>query len=129
MKGRFKKTVLISAGTGCLILGFIGIFVPLLPTTPFILLAAACYVRSSERLYHWLLHNRLFGKYLKQYREGGGIPVGLKIFTIILLWAVMGYSAFSFVTALWIRLLMLAVAIGVSVHILLIRTAGKKLNR
>ena len=66
-----KKNLLIAAGTLCVVLGVIGMFIPVLPTTPFLLLAAVCYGRSSKRFYHWLLTNRWFGEYIRNYREGG----------------------------------------------------------
>ena len=67
-------------------------FVPVLPTTPFLLLAAICYARSSERFYHWLLNNRWFGEYLKNYREGRGIPLREKTLTVLALWLTIGFT-------------------------------------
>ena len=70
---------MITTGTFFVGLGIIGIFLPLLPTTPFLLLAAACYARSSKRFYNWLLNNKWFGNYIKNYRERKGIPLQIKI--------------------------------------------------
>ncbi len=70
-----KKWTLIVAGTICVCLGVAGIFLPLLPTTPFLLLAAVCYAGSSPRFYHWLMNNRWFGRYIKNYREGKGLTL------------------------------------------------------
>ena len=67
------KIILISVGSLSVLLGILGIFLPLLPTTPFLLLAALCYSRSSERFYQWLVTNRWFGEYIRNYREGRGI--------------------------------------------------------
>lgn len=66
---------------GCLFVGVgtIGIFVPGLPTTIFLIIAAACYIRSSEKLYNWLINNKSFGKYIRDYREGKGMPKRGKI--------------------------------------------------
>ncbi len=72
---RIIRTLLIVCGTLCVGLAVVGIFVPILPTTPFLLLAAVCYARSSQRFLAWLLTNRWFGSYIKNYREGRGIPV------------------------------------------------------
>ena len=69
-RSRFVKALYFIAGTVCLILGIIGIILPILPTTPFLLLAAGCYARSSERFYNWLLNNRILGSYIRNYREG-----------------------------------------------------------
>ncbi len=70
------------AGTISLGLGGLGVFLPILPTTPFLLLSAACYSMSSERMHHWMLSNRLFGSYIKNYQEGRGLPLRTKILTI-----------------------------------------------
>ncbi|MBI21437.1 MAG: hypothetical protein CL780_04230 [Chloroflexi bacterium] len=66
---------------GCLFvfIGTVGIFVPGLPTTIFLIIAAACFIRSSEKLYKWLINNKYFGKYIRDYREGKGMPKRGKI--------------------------------------------------
>ena len=74
---RWLKIFLISLGVFFICLGFVGIFIPVLPTTPFVLLSAALFARSSERFYRWLITNRFFGQYLKDYREGRGVPRGI----------------------------------------------------
>jgi len=85
MPEKLKRKLLIIAGTISTAIGIIGIFVPILPTTPFLLLAAACYLRSSPRFYHWLVNNRFFGIYIRNYLQGRGMPLKIKIFTILLL--------------------------------------------
>ena len=89
---KFIRQSLKVIGTFFVVLGFIGIFVPLLPTTPFLLLAAACYAKSSPAFYNWLLCNKWFGSYIKNYREGRGIPLKSKIVSITLLTAAIGYA-------------------------------------
>ena len=79
----FIRILWITLGSIFVAIGTIGIFVPGLPTTVFMLLAAACYVRSSERLYNWLIRNKTFGKYIKDYREGKGMPIKAKIFAYL----------------------------------------------
>jgi uncharacterized membrane protein YbaN (DUF454 family) len=116
-----KKWILISVGTSCVGLGILGIFLPILPTTPFLLLAATCYARSSERFYNWLLNNRWFGNYIKNYREGKGIPLKVKVLAIALLWVTIGYSIFA-VHILPVRIILILIAIGVTTHILSSRT-------
>ena len=101
--------------------GIIGIFIPILPTTPFLLLAAACYMRSSERFYQWLTNNRIFGAYVRNYIEGRGMPVRIKIFTIVLLWLAIGLSIAFGVQNTTIRVVLICVAIGVTIHIYLIK--------
>jgi uncharacterized membrane protein YbaN (DUF454 family) len=121
MRTTAKRRLSIAAGTLCAGLGIIGIFVPILPTTPFLLLAAACYMRSSERFYRWLTSNRIFGDYVKNYIEGRGMPAKIKTFTILLLWLTIGLSITFAVQSLVIRIVLLCVAAGVTTHIALIR--------
>jgi len=121
MKGWSKK-LLIIAGTLLVGVGILGIFVPVLPTTPFLLLAAACYARSSQRFYNWLLNNRWFGSYIRNYREGRGIPLKIKVWTLALLWITILCSAVFAVQWFPVKLILILIAIGVSIHILSIRT-------
>jgi len=121
MRTTAKRRLLIGAGTLCTGLGIIGIFIPILPTTPFLLLAAACYMRSSERFYQWLINNRIFGAYVRNYIEGRGMPIRIKIFTILLLWLTIGLSITFGVQNIVIRIVLICIAIGVTAHIVLIR--------
>jgi len=117
-----RKWTLIIAGTFFVGFGIIGIFLPLLPTTPFLLLAAACYARSSKRFYNWLLNNKWFGNYIKNYRERKGIPLKIKILSISFLWIAIGYAVIFVVHILLGRIILILIAIGVTIHILSIRT-------
>ena len=72
---RLFRGILIISGSFFFELGIIGIVIPLLPTTPFLLLAAACYSRSSKKFYNWLLNNKWFGPYITNYLDGKGIPL------------------------------------------------------
>jgi uncharacterized membrane protein YbaN (DUF454 family) len=121
MRTTAKRRLLIVAGTLCAGLGIIGIFVPILPTTPFLLLAAACYMRSSERFYRWLTNNRVFGAYVRNYIEGRGMPLRIKVLTVLLLWLAIGLSIALAVQSLVIRIILISIAVGVTVHIVLIR--------
>ncbi len=113
-------------GSLALALGIIGIFVPLLPTTPFLLLAAALYVRSSPRLYRWLLDNKLLGTYIRNFRENRAIPLRVKVVSITLMWIAMGYCIFCVVECWWwAQLLLLLVAVGTTWHILSFATLRK----
>ena len=103
-------------------LGIIGILVPLLPTTPFLLLAAACFVRSSEKLYAWLIHHKWFGDHIRHYREHRASTLRGKVVTLLPMWSVIGYTAFGIVTAWWVRVLLGIIAVGVSIHILYLKT-------
>lgn len=121
MRTTAKRRLLIGAGTLCTGLGIIGVFIPILPTTPFLLLAAACYMRSSERFYHWLINNRIFGAYVRNYIEGRGMPIKIKIFTILLLWLTIGLTITFGIQNIVIRIILICIAIGVTAHIVLIR--------
>ena len=122
-----RKRILIIAGTVFTAIGIVGIFVPVLPTTPFLLLAAACYLRGSEKFYHWLLNNRILGLYIKNYIEGKGMPLKMKLFTLILLWFSIGISMWIGTQNLAIRIILAVVAIGVTVHIITIK--ARKTNK
>ncbi|MEE8358954.1 MAG: YbaN family protein [Candidatus Hydrothermarchaeales archaeon] len=119
---RSVRALLIVAGTFFVGLGIIGIFLPVLPTTPFLLLATACYARSSERFYNWLLNNKWFGNYIKNYREGKGVPLKLKVLSISSLWITIGYSVIFIIHIFLVRTILILIAIGVTIHILSTRT-------
>lgn len=110
-----------AAGLTSLILGIIGIVIPLLPTTPFLLLSAACFLRSSGRLYRWITGHRIFGRYIRNYLKYHAVTLKSKVIALILLWAVILISLFHF-QVLWLRVLLSAVLFGVSLHLLLMRT-------
>ncbi|NLD72846.1 MAG: DUF454 domain-containing protein [Chloroflexi bacterium] len=112
-----KRYALVVAGTLCVVLGAVGVVLPVLPTTPFLLLAAALYARSSPRFYHWLLDTRLLGEYIRNYRSRRGIPLRTKVLVLGFLWATIGYSAWMVVAQGWVRLVLLAIAVGVTVHL------------
>ena len=109
-------------GTVCVALGILGIFLPILPTTPFLLLAAYCYTRGSDRFYNWLLNRSWFGGYIRNYREGRGIPLKQKLLSIALLWLTIGYAIGVVVTTWWLEGLFLVVALGVTFHLSKIKT-------
>ncbi len=105
-------------------LGVIGIFLPLLPTTPFLLLSAALFVRSSPRLYNWLMQNPVLGRYITNYRENKAIPLRAKYTSITLIWCSLLYCIFRVVAGiLWAQLLLLALAIVLTIHLLSFRSA------
>lgn len=97
-------------------------FLPLMPTTVFLLLAAYCYSRSSERFHNWLLNNRLCGAYIRNYRSGKGITRRQKISTILTLWASIGLSIWLINARFWPTLLLALIAAGVTLHLVLLKT-------
>jgi uncharacterized membrane protein YbaN (DUF454 family) len=114
---RLSRGLWTFAGTFFLAVGVIGIFLPVLPTTPFLLLSAACYFKGSRRMHDWLLNNKWFGSYLRNYREGKGVSVKAKVISILALWTTICYSAFYVIDLLIVRIVLLAVAIAVTLHI------------
>ncbi len=117
-----RKRLWILSGFVCVALALVGIFVPVLPTTPFLLLAAFFFARSSERFYIWLVTNRWFGDYIRNYREGRGIPLREKVLAITALWLTIGASAVFAVPAWWMRLILLGIGLGVTAHLLKVKT-------
>lgn len=116
-----KKYLLISLGTLALALGVIGIFLPIMPTTPFLLLAAFCYLRSSHDLYQWLISRKVIGAYIYHYITYRAIPKKTKTFSLIFLWGTLSVS--MLLLDIWyVRLILLGVGIGVSLHILSLKT-------
>ena len=119
---RFRRMLLAGAGALCVALGALGIFLPLLPTTPFLLLAAVCFAKSSPRLLHWLNHNRWFGSNIRNYREGRGIPMREKALTLALLWLTIGVTIAFFISLIWVKIVLLIIALPVTAHLLRVKT-------
>jgi uncharacterized membrane protein YbaN (DUF454 family) len=122
LSDKVKRGLFTVLGTVFLVIGAIGIMVPVLPTTPLLLLAAACYIRGSPRLYHWMLHNRVFGEFLRNYQAGRGIKRRNKATALLLLWGAIGYSVVFVVTQVVVQSLLVLVAIAVSVHLVRLPT-------
>lgn len=120
------KWLLMIAGILSLSLGIAGIFIPLLPTTPFLLLSATCFIKSSKKLYNRLITHKYLGNYIKNYMEHRAIPFKTKIFTLILLWTTICLTAFLFIQILWIRILLMIIASGVTIHILILKTMSSE---
>lgn len=111
------RYLLLGIGWLSIVLGVIGIFLPLLPTTPFLLLAAACFMRSSPRFYHWLVQHPKLGPWVHDYLDGQGIPLRGKVYALSLMWSSIALSCYL-VPLIWARLFMLSSAILVSLYIL-----------
>lgn len=115
------KIVFNTVGTLALALAVLGLFLPLLPTTPFLLLASVCYLRGSERMHSWLMANKMFGPYLANIQSGRGIPMRSKITALCFLWASLAFSAW-FIDIAWVRPFLLIPGIGVTVYLLKAKT-------
>lgn len=123
--GKFNRAVLIFAGHAFVGLGIIGAILPLMPTTVFLLLAAMCYARSSPRFYYWLMHNRYFGSYLRNYKEKKGTPLSVKISSISILWITILFSIWTTHAPWYVDALLVMVAGGVTIHLISIKTLRK----
>jgi len=116
------RYALVAFGLAAVGMGVVGIFIPILPTTPFLLLAAFLLARSSPRFYRWLHENRWFGVYLSNYRERRGLPAREKALTIVALWLAIGLSVGYAVSSGWARGALVAIAVAVTIHLLRIPT-------
>lgn len=123
---RVRRIGLLAAGSLFLALGMVGVVIPVLPTTPFLLLAVICYGRSSERIYRWLVGNRFFGRYLDDYLQGRGVPWRARASALVLLWGVITASAVFFVSQWWLRAILFAVAVGVTTHLVTLKGRGER---
>ena len=116
------KYILIFLGSLSLLLGVLGIFLPVLPTTPFLLLSAALFLRSSRRLYDWLMSHKHLGPYIRNFQEYKAIPLRVKVISVSFVWITLVYCAVFVAWVWWMRLVFIAIAIGVSAHILHYKT-------
>jgi len=116
LPGPVRRGVYFTIGAGSVVLGVIGIFVPLWPTTCFLLLAGWCFARSSARAERWLHENRLFGRYLRDYREHGVISARVRLSSLAVLWIFIGVSALL-IPKLWVVALLLLVAGTITAHL------------
>lgn len=121
-----KRIAILVLGCVSLAVGVIGIFLPLIPTTGPLLLAAVCFDRSSPRFHTWLINNRYLGGYIKNYRAGRGLPMMQKVCTIGLLWTTITLSIVFAVDAWWGKALLAAVAIGVTWHVATLPTCRRE---
>ena len=120
-----KNLILTVCGCILLALAAVGIFVPVLPTTPFVLVASACFSVANPRLRHWLEHNRAFGPLLLRWRTGEGLSKAHRIRAIALLWASLAISAIAS-HKLWVTGLLAVIGVCVTVHLLVVRRGKAK---
>ena len=113
-------------GLGSLFVGLaaVGLFIPLVPTIDFLLLAAICYANSSPRAHRWLHTNRVFGKRLRDYRERRGATIGTKAWTLVSLIVSIGATVYFVAPPVWVDALLLLVAAGVTIHVLRLKTVS-----
>ncbi|MCO6474750.1 MAG: YbaN family protein [Melioribacteraceae bacterium] len=119
-----KKGILLSLGIILTGIGIIGIFLPILPTTIFLILASICFMKSSKRMNDWLVNHKYLGQYIKAYRNNTGMTVKSKITSIVMLWISISISGLYFTDSTPVRLLLLLIAAGVTIHLITIKTAN-----
>lgn len=122
------RWTLLTSGFLATSLGVLGIFLPVLPTVPFLLLALACFARSSERFYNWLLEHAHFGPIVQPYINGCGMSRVSKVKAITLLWASIILSAFFLIELVWVRILLLVIACAVTFYLLSLPTINSENN-
>lgn len=115
-----KRFILLILGTAALVLGVVGIFLPILPTTPFLLLTSFCYLHSSQKLHHWLLSHPILGRYLQDYVRHRAVPRRAKLLALGTLWPSLTFSILL-IPLLPVKILVGAVGLLVSIHILRLR--------
>jgi uncharacterized membrane protein YbaN (DUF454 family) len=116
-----KKILLLIAGCVSLALGTLGIFLPLLPTTPLVLLAGICFSASSPKMYCFIRKSKFFGPYIENYRNKTGVPINVKITSIVSMWLLLAASAF-FLEKTWAYIVFPIIGTAVTIHILLLKT-------
>ncbi len=121
-KSRILRLLLTAAGLLSTGLAVLGIFLPLLPTVPFLLLAAACFARSSEHFHRWLLEHPHLGPVVRAYQGGSGIPRRAKMLAITLIWISIAFSAYL-VPLFWVRILLFAIGLTLTTYLLRLPTA------
>ncbi len=129
VKSDLLRWILICCGWICIVAGVIGVFLPLLPTVPFLLLAVACFARSSVRFHRWLVEHSHLGPLLRDYLNGRGIPLRAKRMAIGMVWVSFPASTFLFAQALWLKILLMTVAVGITIYLLLLPTGPGEKHR
>jgi uncharacterized membrane protein YbaN (DUF454 family) len=117
INNHFLRIALLCTGFCAVGLGVLGIFLPVLPTVPLLLLAAACFARSSERFHQWLLNHYRLGPIIKSYSSGQGIPLRAKLTAIGMIWIVIPISVFI-VHPLWLKYLLAIIAISITIYLM-----------
>lgn len=129
MKGKTsKQLILLIIGSISLFLGSIGLVLPILPTTPFLLLSAYCYLNSSKRLYRWLMSHPIFGLHLYHYMKYHAVRKSAKVGALLFLWLSLGTSIY-FIQSLWLQIILAVIGVLVSIHILSLKTLPKGLQQ
>ena len=127
-KSKIVKYLLYLSGFLFLGLGILGIFLPILPTTPFLLLAASVFMHTNRNIYVWMFNNRWFGKQFRSYVKNKSVSKTVKISSLLILIFTMLYSIIFVVDLLWIQILLLIILVAVSVHIFKLKTIDEEIQ-
>ena len=127
--GAILKKMWLACGWLCVGIATIGIFLPLIPTTPLLLLAGFCFAKGSKKIYAWLINHKLFGKYIKDFNEGRGVPLRAKISAYVMMWAAMLYSALFVLDILVLQMVVIATAVGVTIYLYRLPTTDRSSKR
>ena len=117
-----KRVFFLVSGFVSLGLAILGIFLPVLPTTPFLLLSAYCFSRSSKKWHQWLIKHKNFGKIIRDYNERRGVSLRIKIFAISFLWITILFSVVVVVEPIVLDFLLITIATFVTIHIFKLQT-------
>ena len=117
------KVLYVIAGSLCVGLGVAGIVLPLLPTTPFLLLAAWCYAKGSQRFYDWLVSHKQLGHYIRTFRSKEGVPPRVKIKAISVMWLTMCMSGYFLRHVWWALAILFVCGCGITLYIRSLPTA------
>ena len=115
--GSVKKGVYFIIGSLSLAAGFIGVFLPVIPTTPFVLLSAWCFFRSSDKIYKWVISNKKFGPTIENYQEGRGITKNTKIRAVVMMWLTITLSIYFYINNIYLIALLYLIATGVTIYL------------
>jgi len=122
----FYRYLYLVSGILLVVIGVIGIFLPVLPTTIFLILASACFVKGSPKANEWLRNHKILGQYIKNYQDKTGLTLRTKIINIFFLWSMILLSTFLFTEELIIRLILIGIAVGVTIHLLMVKTKSSE---
>lgn len=118
VKNGLLRWLLFGTGWFSILCAIIGVFLPLVPSIPFLLLAAVCFSKSSERFHSWLVEHKHMGPMIRSYMAGGGIPLRAKLMAIGTIWISFPVSVFLFVEVFWMKVLLLSIAAAVTYYLL-----------
>ncbi|MBN2669076.1 MAG: YbaN family protein [Bacteroidales bacterium] len=126
---KWTRWLIYASGFFFLILGILGIFIPLLPTTPFLLLAAWAFMHTNRKIYLWMFKNRWFGKSFSNYMKNRSVSRSVKISSLIILSITMAYSIIFVIEFRWLKVLLLVIYLAVAYHIIKLKTIDDKIQK